>query len=423
MPNTILIGTQWGDEGKGKIIDVLTETADVVVRSQGGNNAGHTVIVAGEKYTLHLLPSGLLHPGKVCVIGNGVVLDPVAVVAEIDRLASRGITVENRLFISETAHLVLPYHRILDVRREESGRVKIGTTRRGIGPAYADKINRIGLRVIDLLNPTKFRADLTRRVDEFNQIASAFDMEKVDADEIARACLTAAERLRPFITNTVLYLDAARRARKEILFEGAQGSFLDIDHGTYPYVTSSNTTSGGAATGSGMAPHRMDRVVGVVKAYTTRVGEGPFPTEDIALSGRFHEMGREFGATTGRPRRCGWLDGVMFRYAGIVNGIDEVVVTNVDGLDGLAEVKICVAYELDGVRLEAPPACIESWSRCQPVYETLPGWPADSTHDVRTWRELPENARRYLGRLAELSGATLGLVSVGPGREATFPSA
>jgi len=420
MPNTILIGAQWGDEGKGKIIDVLTEQADVVVRSQGGNNAGHTVIVDGTQYTLHLLPSGLLHPGKVCVIGNGVVLDPMAVVKEIEGVEAKGIKVAGRLFISDQAHLVLPYHRVLDAHREDTSSVKIGTTRRGIGPAYADKINRVGIRVCDLMVRERFEGKLKTRLDDYNRQAAAFDWEQVEYNALVQEALVAAEKLRPYVTNTVVYLEEARQAGKRILFEGAQGTYLDIDHGTYPYVTSSNTTAGGAATGSGIAPHRMDRVIGVIKAYTTRVGEGPFPSESDPLGDRFHGMGREFGATTGRARRCGWFDAVMARHAAIVNGLDELAVTNVDGLDGLNEVSICVAYELDGQRISYPPAAIEDWARCEPVWETLPGWPVGSTDSAREWAQLPDAARTYLERLASLTGVPITIVSVGPGREATL---
>jgi len=420
MPNTILVGVQWGDEGKGKVIDVLTEQADIVARSQGGNNAGHTVIVDGTKYTLHLLPSGLLHPGKVCVIGNGVVLDPVAVIQEIDDLQAQGISIEGNLLISSAAHLVLPYHRLADQQREDRAEVKIGTTKRGIGPAYADKINRTGLRVCDLMVPDRFSEKLKQRIDEHNRLAQAFDGEKLEFDEVWESYRAAGERLKPFVTNTVVYLDKARREGKRILFEGAQGTYLDVDHGSYPFVTSSNTTAGGASTGSGIAPHRMDQVVGVVKAYTTRVGEGPFPSESEELSDRFHQMGREFGATTGRARRCGWFDAVLARYSGIVNGLDHLAVTNLDGLDGLKEVRLVVAYELNGERIEYPPSASEDWERCAPIIETMPGWPAGSTEKARTWDALPKDARNYLNRLSDLVGAPLSMVSVGPGREATI---
>jgi len=419
MPNTILVGAQWGDEGKGKIIDVLTEEADCVVRSQGGNNAGHTVIVEGRKFTLHLLPSGLLHAGKLCVIGNGVVMDPVALVREIDGLLEQGIMVTpEQLRISESAHLVLPLHRALDAGRESVANQKIGTTRRGIGPAYADKVSRVGLRVCDLVRPELFRKKWRIRWREYERLAEVLQLEELDGDAGLEAYLEAGARLRPYVTNTVLVLEEVRRAGKRVLFEGAQGTYLDIDHGTYPYVTSSNTTAGGAATGTGVAPNRMDRVIGVLKAYTTRVGEGPFPAEDGGLGDRFHGMGREFGATTGRPRRCGWLDLVMARYACLVNGVDELALTNLDGLDGLEKVRLCVGYELGGERREEPPACVEDWALCRPIYEEMEGWAADSTSAVRRWEALPGAAQRYVERVGALCGVPVGMVSVGPEREA-----
>jgi len=421
MANTILVGAQWGDEGKGKIIDFLTEQADVVVRSQGGNNAGHTVIVGGTKYVLHLIPSGILRPGKVCVIGNGVVVDPVAVAAEIDGLEKQGIAVSRQnLIISDCAHLVLPYHRVIDEQRElKKGKNKIGTTKRGIGPAYGDKAARVGLRMSDLAQPELFTEKLAARIEENNVVLSAFGAEPLKFEEVRDAYLAAGKKLAPFIENTVVYLHEALKAGREILFEGAQGTFLDIDHGTYPYVTSSNTTAGGACTGSGVPPHRMDRVLGVMKAYTTRVGEGPFPTENDEISNMLHDMGREFGATTGRARRCGWFDAVATRYAGMVNGIDELAITNMDGLDTLATIRICTHYRLDGNLLDVPPSDLGQLTRCEPVYEEMPGWQTP-THEARNWKDLPANARSYLERLAELTDARLAIVSVGPNREQTI---
>jgi adenylosuccinate synthase len=421
MSNTILVGAQWGDEGKGKIIDFLTETAEIVVRSQGGNNAGHTVIVGGTKYVLHLIPSGILRPGTLCVIGNGVVLDPVAVAAEIEGLRSKGIEVTPKnLMISDAAHLVLPYHRLLDEAREAArGAAKIGTTKRGIGPAYGDKIARVGLRVADLLHPESFAQKLAARVAENNAILTAQGLPGLDLAGILPGLSAAAEALRPFIANTVVYLHEAVAAGKEILFEGAQGTFLDIDHGTYPYVTSSNTTAGGACTGSGVPPHKIDKVLGVIKAYTTRVGEGPFPTENQALGDMLHGMGREFGATTGRARRCGWFDAVAVRYAGMVNGIDELAVTNLDGLDTLPSVRVCTHYELRGSRVDHPPMDYADLAACLPVYIELPGW-LTPTDAVREWKDLPENARHYLEKIAALSGAKLRIASVGPNREQTI---
>ena len=420
MPNTILVGAQWGDEGKGKIIDFLTDEADIVVRSQGGNNAGHTIVIGGEKYVLHLIPSGILRKSKTCVIGNGVVLDPVALVGEIEGLRKRGVKVEKNLLISDTAHLVLPYHQALDGLREtQKGSKKIGTTKRGIGPAYADKASRTGLRTGDLLRPDVLKEKLTQRIKENNALLKSLGAPTLSAKKIINDTLAAAEVLRPFITNTVMFLHRALEMKTNMLFEGAQGTFLDIDHGTYPYVTSSNTTSGGACTGSGVPPHRIDNVMGVLKAYTTRVGEGPFTTEDDALGDRFHAMGREFGATTGRARRCGWFDAVSTRYSVILNGIDELAITNLDGLDGVETIKICVAYRLDGKVLDFPPTDSEHLSRCEPVYIEMPGW-MKSTEKAKKFSELPPKARAYVKKIAELTGAKLSIVSIGPARAQTI---
>jgi adenylosuccinate synthase len=418
--NTILVGAQWGDEGKGKIIDVLTEEADIVVRCQGGNNAGHTVEVGDEKFVLHLIPSGILRAGKKCVIANGVVIDPVALVTEIEGLEARGIKLTNRLLISETAHLVLPYHRKLDEARElRKGRNKIGTTKRGIGPAYGDKAARTGLRLIDLVQPKTFSAKLKVRMEENNAILESLGGERMSFREVEKAYLQAAKKLRPFITNTVVWLHQQLGKKKRILFEGAQGTFLDIDFGTYPFVTSSNTTAGGSCTGSGIPPHHMDRVVGVMKAYTTRVGEGPLPTECAEVSDMLHAMGREFGATTGRPRRCGWFDAVATRYASMVNGIDDLAITNLDGLDTLKQVQICVAYECRGKRLQFPPNDVEELIHCRPIYRKFKGWET-STTEVREFKKLPPAAQTYLKALADLTGAKLKIVSVGPQRDQTF---
>src|SRR5256886_10540677 len=375
MANTILIGAQWGDEGKGKIIDVLTAKADIVVRSQGGNNAGHTVIHRGAKYILHLIPSGILRKGKTCVIGNGVVVDPISLVDEIEGLKKLGVSIDGNLFISETAHLVFPYHRELDAQREIlKGKNKIGTTKRGIGPAYGDKAARTGVRMIDLINPPRFEEVLRHKIRENNEILKAFGAKPLSFKKVHAAYRTAGERLKPFVTNTVVLLHEAMQQQKNILFEGAQGTFLDIDHGTYPFVTSSNTTAGGACTGSGVPPHRMDRVVGVMKAYTTRVGEGPLPSESAEIAGLRHAMGREFGATTGRARRCGWFDAVATRQATMVNGIDELAVTNIDGLDSLETVKVCVGYRVGTTRYDYLPNHPEALSKCKPVYVEFPGW-------------------------------------------------
>ncbi len=421
MSNTIRVGAQWGDEGKGKIIDFLTETTDIVVRSQGGNNAGHTVIVAGKKYVLHLIPSGILRQDKMCVIGNGVVIDPVAVAKEIEGLRAEKIKVTAKnLMISDCAHLVLPYHRAIDEQREvKKGKNKIGTTKRGIGPAYGDKAARVGLRMGDLLRPHIFAELLEQRIKENNVVLKAFGAKPLSYKAVLADYTEAAKMLAPFVGNTVVYLHHALKAGKTMLFEGAQGTYLDIDHGTYPYVTSSNTTSGGACTGSGVPPHRIDRVLGVMKAYTTRVGEGPFPTEDAVISDMLHGMGREYGATTGRARRCGWFDAVATRYAGMINGIDDIAVTNLDGLDTLATIRVCVAYKHGSKKIEVPPSDSRQLANCEPIYIDLPGW-QKPTHEARTWKALPKNAQSYLKKIAELSGAKLRIASVGPNRDQTI---
>jgi adenylosuccinate synthase len=420
MANTILIGAQWGDEGKGKIIDVLTAKTDVVVRSQGGNNAGHTVIHRKKKYVLHLIPSGILRPGKTCVIGNGVVVDPIALVAEIEGLRKLGLKIDKNLLLSDCAHLVLPYHRLLDEQRElRTGRTRIGTTKRGIGPAYGDKAARTGLRVSDLMQPILFSKKLQAKVTENNSILQALGAKPVKFREVNEAYLAAGERLRPFVANTVVYLHRAIQRGREILFEGAQGTFLDIDHGTYPFVTSSNTTAGGACTGTGVPPHRMDRVVGVMKAYTTRVGEGPLPSEDQELADMLHDLGREFGATTGRARRCGWFDAVATRYAAMINGIDELAITNLDGLDTVDPIRVCVGYRLNGKRLEVPPCDATQLANCEPIYKNVRGW-KQSTHSARKMSDLPPAARRYVKDIAELTGARLSILSVGPARSQTI---
>ncbi|MEO5802866.1 MAG: adenylosuccinate synthase [Verrucomicrobiota bacterium] len=420
MANTILVGAQWGDEGKGKIIDVLTEQADIVVRTQGGNNAGHTVFLGEKKYVLHLIPSGILRPKKICVIGNGVVIDPINLVEEIDGLNRLGIRVDRNLFISETAHLVFPYHRELDEQREIlKGKNKIGTTKRGIGPAYGDKAARTGLRMIDLVNPERFETLLRIRIKENNEVLKAFGAKPLSFAKVHAAYRKAGDRLRPFVTNTVVYLHKATRRKANILFEGAQGTFLDIDHGTYPFVTSSNTTAGGASTGSGVAPNRMDRVVGVMKAYTTRVGEGPLPTENHEIADMLHNMGREFGATTGRARRCGWFDSVATRHATMVNGIDELAVTNLDGLDTLDTIKVCIGYKFGATRLDYIPNDIEVLAKCQPIYAEFPGWKT-RTDQAREWKHLPPKARSYLKAIAELTDAKLFIASVGPARAQTI---
>ena len=421
MSSSIVVGAQWGDEGKGKIVDYLTEGADVVVRSQGGNNAGHTVISGGEKYILHLIPSGILWEEKFCVIGNGVVMDPVSLLNEIDGLADQGVHVSSeQLMISDRAHVVMPYHRGLDLCNEKGlGKRKIGTTGRGIGPTYGDKIGRTGIRLADLDDPVWFTERFAELIEEHNMILEAGGQPVVDYETSCKMYLDAWERLEPFVGDTATYLSKAVAGGKTLLFEGAQGTYLDIDHGTYPFVTSSNTTAGGALTGSGAPLRCIDRVVGVAKAYTTRVGAGPFTTEDQAMSDKFHGMGREFGATTGRERRCGWLDGVMLRYAVIVNGIDELAVTILDGLDDFEKIRVCVGYELDGERLDVPPANITKWEACEPIYKDVDGWqtPLDG---IRKFSDLPKNARAYLDLISELAGAPITFVGVGPDREQTL---
>jgi adenylosuccinate synthase len=421
MSNTVIVGAQWGDEGKGKIVDWLTESADVVARGQGGNNAGHTVIVEGMKFVLHLIPSGILWPGKLCVVGNGVVMDPIALLGEIDSLLKDGIAVSpDNLRISLRAHLVLPYHKGLDVGRENSlGSKKIGTTGRGIGPAYGDKIDRTGLRLADLLQPDAFAEDYAAKVSANNVLLEAAGLDPIDFESTCKELLAAAERLRPHAVDGTALLHEVMAEGKSILFEGAQGTYLDIDHGTYPFVTSSNTTSGGCNTGTGVPPTKIQRVVGVAKAYTTRVGEGPFVTENAEFSNRMHGMGREFGATTGRKRRCGWLDAVLLRHSVMVNGITDFAVTNLDGLDGIDPVRICTAYELDGERITLPPATTRQFERCEPIYEEMPGWPEPIT-EVRSIPGLPTEAQKFLARVEELTEAPITMVGIGPEREQTL---
>tara|TARA_R110002096_G_scaffold273422_8_gene467260 strand:- start:848 stop:2125 length:1278 start_codon:yes stop_codon:yes gene_type:complete len=421
MSNVIIVGAQWGDEGKGKIVDYLTESADVVIRAQGGSNAGHTVINDGKKYILHLIPSGILWEGKTCVIGNGVAMDPVGLLGEIDTLEQQGITITpDRLMISDRAHLTLPYHREIDGLREaDLGDAKIGTTKRGIGPTYADKANRVGLRMIDTTDIESFATRFRSRMEDCNELLEAAGLEEMDLEKIGAEVLAAIERLRPFMKNTMAYLDEAMKSGSNLLFEGAQGTYLDIDHGTYPFVTSSNTTSGGACTGAGFPPNRIDQVVGVCKAYTTRVGSGPFPTEDDEFGDYLHGMGREFGATTGRERRCGWLDAVLLRQSVIVNGIDELAVTNLDGLDQMDSVRICTHYEIDGENVELPPASLDVFAKGKPVYAEMPGWKTDISK-ARDWDSLPEGAQNFIKKLEEILGVPVTMIGVGPDRAQTI---
>jgi len=421
MANTILVGAQWGDEGKGKIIDVLTEQSDIVVRYAGGNNAGHTVWVGKTKYVLHLVPSGILRKNKLCVIANGVVVDPIGLVEEIEGLKQIGVKVSPKNFVlSETAHVVFPYHRELDAQREVlKGKNKIGTTKRGIGPAYGDKAARVGLRVGDLIDPSRLEEKLSVRIRENNAVLKSIGAKPISFKEVFAEYNEAGQYLKPFVTNTVVLLHDAIRAQANVLFEGAQGTFLDIDHGTYPFVTSSNTTAGGACTGTGVPPHRMDRVVGVMKAYTTRVGEGPLPTESQEISDLLHGMGREFGATTGRARRCGWFDSVATRHATMVNGIDDLAITNLDGLDTVENIKVCVAYRHGKTQYDYMPNDAEILAQCEPIYVEFEGW-LTPTEKAKTFKQLPKKAREYLKAIAELTNANLYIASVGPGREQTI---
>ncbi|MFL2482754.1 MAG: adenylosuccinate synthase [Verrucomicrobiales bacterium] len=422
MANTIIVGAQWGDEGKGKIVDFLTEKTDIVVRAQGGNNAGHTVIHDGKKYVLHLIPSGILWPEKNCVIGNGVVIDPVSLLEEFDKLEGQGILISpDNLVISNRAHLTLPYHRILDSFRESGlGGKKIGTTGRGIGPTYVDKSERSGIRMSDLFNQKKLVEKIGSKVEKANSLLKGSDVEPLVTNQIIEELNSAASRLKPFICETTTYLHERIAEGKSLLFEGAQGTYLDIDHGTYPFVTSSNTTAGGACTGSGVSPRNIDNVTCVAKAYTTRVGSGPFITENQEFSDRMHGMGREFGATTGRKRRCGWFDAVLVKHACRLNGADQLAVTNVDGLDGIESIKICTSYELRGETITTPPANSEDWEDCTPNYEELPGWGDEITAGAESIDSLPKNANKYLDRLSELCETPVKIIGVGPDRKETL---
>ena len=428
MPNVVVVGAQWDDEGKGKIVDLLTEHAQVVVRFQGGNNAGHTLVVGGQKTVLHLIPSGVLHPGKTCVIGNGTVLDPTVLMKEIDGLRARNYLQESsQLMISEHAHVICPWHKHLDALREKvRGGGAIGTTGRGIGPAYEDKVARRGIRVRDLLDGDRLRRRVKERLpdalEEIARLARAAKAEEplLDSEAIVSEYLVLGSRLKEFVGDASLYLSEHVRKGTRILFEGAQGTLLDIDHGTYPYVTSSNTVAGNAAVGSGLGPTAIDRVMGITKAYTTRVGGGPFPTELIDATGeRLQKIGDEFGATTGRPRRCGWLDTVVLRYATRVNGLWGLALTKMDVLSGLETLKICTAYELDGKRLTELPNDFEDFSRVQPLYEEIPGW-EEPLAGARTVDDLPAAAQRYMRRIEEIVGIPVVCVSVGAERGETI---
>ena len=421
MPNTVLVGAQWGDEGKGKIIDVLTRESDVVVRYQGGNNAGHTVKVGDQQYILHLIPSGILHEGKACIIGNGLVVDLVGLMSEIDELADLGISCDDRLYISDRAHIVMPYHKEIDAAHEatlKSGS-KIGTTKRGIGPTYADKVNRRALRMCDLCS-ADFESKVRQSVESANAVIEALGGTTLDVAETVTNCMALAERVRPYVTDTITLLNDMVKDGKQVLFEGAQGTMLDIDFGSYPFVTSSSATAGGACTGSGLSPNKIDRVIGVLKAYTTRVGEGPMPTELTDEDGEaLRKKGAEFGATTGRPRRCGWFDAVVARYAAVINGFDYWCITKLDVLDGHEKIKVCVAYECDGKRYDSVPADIQILEKCVPVYEEVDGWCSPTT-DITEYDDLPENAKKYVEYICKITDVKLGVLSVGPKRSATL---
>ncbi len=418
----VIVGAQWGDEGKGKIVDVLSESFSVVARYAGGHNAGHTVIINGQKFILQLVPCGVLRAGCCSVIGNGVVLDPMAFLKEVGALGEAGVKVEGNLFVSNRAHVILPYHRMIELAAENApGRVKIGTTSRGIGPAYEDKMGRRGLRVADLLDLKLLKEHIENAVREKNMIAHAlFNSEPVDADKMYTEYAQAAEKIAPFVRDTAVLLNQALRAGKSILFEGAQGSMLDIDHGTYPFVTSSSATSGGAATGTGVAPNAIQSVIGLTKAYCTRVGEGPFPSEEKDSRGEdLRRRGNEYGAVTGRSRRTGWLDMPLLRYAAMINGITWLVVTKLDVLDEMAEIPVCVEYIVDGNKTMDIPAQSSGYDKLECVFTRMPGWQS-STLGISRFGELPQRAQEYLAFLEKESGARIGMVSTGPDRDQTI---
>jgi adenylosuccinate synthase len=421
----VVIGAQWGDEGKGKIVDLLAEHFDIVVRYQGGHNAGHSVQVGDRSFVLHLLPSGIVHPGKICVLGNGMVIDPKAFFEEADRLMAQGIEVSpKRVRVSTRAHLILPYHRALDHTSEERlGNEKVGTTLRGIGPAYEDKAGRRGIRTADALVPEVLRSRIERNLEDANRIIEAYGGEKLDAGEIFNEMQFLTERLGAFVGDTTHYLNDAASEGRSILLEGAQATLLDVDHGTYPFVTSSSTTVGGAITGTGLAPHRLTGVLGIVRTYTTRVGEGPFPTEMLEGEAEMGQMirkrGREYGASTGRPRRCGWFDAFATRFAAEINGFTSIGLTKLDVLDTLDEIKVCIGYSLDGQTLDSLPAVSQDLRRVTPTYATFPGWKS-STVGINEMNDLPQNARRYVEFLSQQIGVEIGLVSTGPERTQTI---
>ncbi len=423
MPNVVVIGAQWGDEGKGKVVDLLTEYADVVVRFQGGNNAGHTLVVDGQKTVLHLIPSGILHPGKACVIGNGVVVDPEVLAHEIDALKARGLLQDDhQLVLSLDAHVIMPWHKAIDIAREQRmGAGKIGTTGRGIGPTYEDKVARRGMRIRDLLDEARLARKVKERLqaarEELQRLGGTLD---VDEATLVKRFAELGRKLAPYAQDASLWLHRAMQAKKSLLFEGAQGTLLDVDHGTYPFVTSSNTVAGNAATGSGVGPTAIDRVIGITKAYSTRVGGGPYPSElKDATGDQLRQVGGEYGATTGRPRRTGWIDALALRYAARVNGLDGLAMTKLDVLTGFPEVKIAIAYRCEGRTYEEMPSDLETLERCEAVYESVPGW-SERLGGARRWEDLPRSAREYVERVARLAGVDIVAVSVGADRGETI---
>jgi adenylosuccinate synthase len=420
----VIIGAQWGDEGKGKVVDLLADRFDIVARYQGGHNAGHSVYVGDRAFVLRLLPSGIIHEDKTCVLGNGMVIDPKAFFEEVDQMAAQGISVSpERLKVSSRAHLIMPYHRALDHTSEERlGNEKIGTTLRGIGPAYEDKAGRRGIRVSDALSPEVLKLRIERNLEEANRIIVLYGQQPLRADEILAEISPLVERLRPFVTETSHFLSEARKQKKKILLEGAQATLLDVDHGTYPYVTSSNPTAGGASVGAGIPPHHITGVLGIVRTYATRVGEGPFPTEMLDaeedMANLIRQRGNEYGSVTKRPRRCGWFDAVSTRYAAELNGFDSVALTKLDVLDALEEVKVCVGYEINGERVDTFPAVAQDLASIKPIYETLEGWKSDTLGTTK-FEDLPEKAQEYVRFLSDSIGVEIGLISTGPERDQT----
>jgi len=420
MSVSVLVGSQWGDEGKGKIVDILGDRFDIVARYQGGANAGHTIVIDDQQFVLHLIPSGILRDGIECVIGNGVVIDPQALIDEILFLESFGITVKDRLFISHNAHIIMPYHKVFDLINE-SGENKVGSTGRGIGPCYIDKYDRKGIRIVDLLDKDELEKKIRRNVAEKNTILkNLYGKNELDVEKILEEFVGFAEAIKQYITDVPAFLDKAINNGKSVLMEGAQGALLDVDHGTYPFVTSSSPTSGGACSGVGVPPTKISSVFGIVKAYTTRVGLGPFPTELLGEEGEaLRKWGAEFGATTGRPRRCGWFDAFLLKYSRMINGIERVAITKLDVLSNLDEIKVCVAYELDGKVLQSFPTTVSQLERIVPIYKTLPGWKTDITN-IKKYEDLPIETKNYLSFISEHSGFEISIISVGPKRSQTI---